>query len=296
LIEWVDAAGTTRTCYFGRWSDNSKQDAAATMHNVHCKLCVNGCATQLVDRLMVGGTVWKGTDGAALSYHCGKSIYGQGKLLAELHITINAQVEAPGHGKWWLDGKTGSNKRYCQQCMCCILTPETAHGRRQMLSAKWIERDGITVAVSPADKCIHLLSNPTRLNGIKSKGMQSKRKGRALVMRNNYMTYTMMDVPPLPDYKVVLPKGQFNDIHAHYNIRTNPDLGMGWAAQRRVACSCGPCKDQLQRPWVLRGNITAQPRYAVNKDCKLWPSYEGANNWKICTLVPKTEADKKLVR
>jgi hypothetical protein len=82
-------------------------------------------------------------------------------------------------------------------------------------------------------------------------------------MCNNYMTYTMMNVPPLPDYKVVLPKGQFNGIRAHYNIRTDPDLGMGWAALHRVACGCGPCKDQLKRPWVLRGDITTQPCYAV---------------------------------
>jgi hypothetical protein len=110
-IEWVDAAGETRTCYFGHWSDDSKQDAAGTMHNMRCKLCTNKNATQLVKGLMVGGTVWKGTDGAATSYRWGKSIYGQGKLSAELHITINAQVKAPGHGKWWLDGKMGSDKR-----------------------------------------------------------------------------------------------------------------------------------------------------------------------------------------
>ncbi len=296
MIEWVDTAGETRTCYFGHWSDDSKQDAAATMHNMRCELCVNGFAMQLVEGLMVGSTVWKGTDGAATSYHCGKSIYGQGKLSAELHITIDAQVEAPGHGKWWLDGKTGSNKRYCQQCMCCILTPETAQGGRQMILAKWIERNGINIAVSPADECIRLLSDPTRLNGIKSKGMQAKHKGRVLVVQNNYMTYTMENVRPLLDYKVVLPKGQFNGIRAHYNIRTDPDLGMDWAVVRWVACGCGPCKDQLQRPWVLRGSITAQPRYMVNKDCKLWPSYEEANDWKIVALVPKTEADKKVVR
>jgi hypothetical protein len=165
-----------------------------------------------------------------------------------------------------------------------------------MLSAKWIERDGITIAVSPADKCVCLLSNPARLNGIKSKGMWSKCNERALAMCNNYMTYTMMDAPPLLDYTGVLPKGQFNGIRAHYNIRTDPDLGMGWAVLHWVACGCGPCKDQLQRPWVLRGDITTQPCYAVNKDCKLWPSYKGANNWKICALVPKTEADKKLAR
>jgi hypothetical protein len=269
LSEWVDAAGAARTRYFGHWPDNSKQDAAATMHNMHYKLCVDGCTMRLVDGLMVYGTVWKGTDGATTLYCCGKSIYDQGKLLAELHIPINAQVKAPGHGKWWLDGKMGSDKRYCQQCMCCILTPETAHGGRHMLSAKRIECNGITIAVTPAEECVCLLSNPACLNGIKSKGMRSKCKGRVLVMRNNYMTYTMMDVPPLLDYKVVLPKGQFNGICSHYNIRTDPDLGMGWAALRWVACSCGLCKDQLQRPWVLSCNITAQPCYTVNKDSKL---------------------------
>ncbi len=216
-------------------------------------------------------------------------------MSAELHITIDAQVEAPRHGKWWLDGKTGSDKRYCQQCMCCILTPEMAQGGRQMLSAKWIERNGINIAMSLADECVHLLSDPTRLNGIKSKGMRAKHEGRALVVQNNYMTYTMENVLPLPDYKVVLPKGQFNGIRAHYNIRTDPDLGMDWASVRWVACGRGPCKDQLQRPWVLRGSITAQSRYAVNKDCKLWPSYKGANNWKIIALMPKMEADKKVV-
>ena len=28
----------------------------------------------------------------------------------------------------------------------------------------------------------------------------------------------------------------------------------------------------------------------------MWPSYEGANDWKIVALMPKTEADKKVVR
>jgi hypothetical protein len=205
-IEWVNAAGERRTFYSGHWSDNSKQNATETTYNICCEKCVEKCATQLVNGLMVGSTVWKGTDGAATSYHCGKSIYGQGKSLAELHITIDAQVKAPGHSKWWIDSKTRSNKRYCQQCTCCILTSETANGGKQILSAKWIEHDGITVAVSPADKCVHLLSDPMRLNGIKSKSMWAKHKGKALVMQNNYMTYTMTDVPPLSDYKVVLPK------------------------------------------------------------------------------------------
>jgi hypothetical protein len=218
---------------------------------------------------MVGSTVWKGTDSATMLYHCGKSILGQGKSLTELPVTINAQVEAPGHGKWWLVGKTGSDKCYCQQCMCCILMPETAHGGRQMLSAKWIEHKGVTFAVSLADKCICLLSNTACLNGIKSKGMRSKHEGRALVMRNDYMAYTMTDVPLLPNYKVSCQRGSsMASVHTTTSARTRT---LAWAGGHcvGVACSCGPCKDQLQRPWMLHGDITVQPRNVVNKDCKL---------------------------
>lgn len=104
---------------------------------MHAELCVDRDVTQLVDELAVNGTVWKGTDGAATSYRCGKSIYGQGILSAELSITIDVQVEAPGHGKWWLDGTTRNNKHYCQQCMCSIVTPEAevTNGVRPMHSA-----------------------------------------------------------------------------------------------------------------------------------------------------------------
>jgi hypothetical protein len=50
-LEWVDAAGERLTHFFGHWSIGSKQDAAATTHNMHCKLCVSGDAMQLIDGL-----------------------------------------------------------------------------------------------------------------------------------------------------------------------------------------------------------------------------------------------------
>ncbi len=240
--------------------------------------------------------MWKGTDSAAVSYRCGKLIYGQAKLSDLLDVMINAQVEAPGHGKWWLDEKTGMDKRYCQQSMCSILTPKEENiGKQKMLNAKWIDRGGgDAVSVSPAAECVCLLSDPARVSGIKSKGMRAKREAKALVERNNYASYTMGDVPPLLDYKVILPRGNFNGLRAHYNIRTDPNLEIDYAALRRVACSCGLCKEQLGRPWVLPCvDVAAQSRYGQNKECMLWPSYKGANDWKICQLVPKTEVDKK---
>ena len=184
LLEWIGVDGARRTRYFGHWSDDSKQCAAATKRNMHAELCVDGDVTQLVDGLAVNGTVWKGTDGAATSYRCGKSIYGQGILSAELSITIDVQVEAPGHRNWWLDRKTGNNKRYCQQCMCSIMTPmaDVTNGVRPMHLAKWIiNRDGASVAVSPAAECVRMLSDPARINRIKSEGMRAKCEGKALV-------------------------------------------------------------------------------------------------------------------
>ncbi len=78
LLEWIGVDGAQRTRYFGHWSDDSKQCAAATKRSKHAELCVDGDVTQLVDRLAVNGTVWKGMDSAATSYRCGKSIYGRG--------------------------------------------------------------------------------------------------------------------------------------------------------------------------------------------------------------------------
>jgi hypothetical protein len=93
--------------------------------------------------------------------------------LSELLVAIDTQVEAPGHGKCWLARKTGSDKQYCQECMCSIITPEAADSGKQMKSAKWINRGGLLVAVSPVTECICVLSDPACINGIKSKGMRA---------------------------------------------------------------------------------------------------------------------------
>ena len=91
----------------------------------------------------------------------------------------------------------------------------------------------------------------------------------------------MDDVPPIPNYKITFAKGRFNELRAYYNIRTDPDLGLGFAALRRVACGCDACKEQLGRPWLPCVDMYEQPRYSANDGCVLWRSYEGANDWKI---------------
>jgi hypothetical protein len=98
-----------------------------------------------------------------------------------------------------------------------------------------------------------------------------------------------MTPPPIPNYKIMLLKSKFNGICAYYNIHMDPDLGLGYAALWRIACGCDAWKEQLGRPWLPRVNMFEQPQYTQNNKCVLWPSYKGANNWKICQLFPVTD-------
>ena len=43
--------------------------------NMRNELCIDGNLLDLVEGLDAGGTVWKGTEGAAVLYHWGKLIY-----------------------------------------------------------------------------------------------------------------------------------------------------------------------------------------------------------------------------
>jgi hypothetical protein len=122
--------------------------------------------------------------------------------------------------------------------------------------------------------------------------MRTKQEETALVERNDYAAYSMEDVLPL-EYKIEMEKGKYNGILAYYNIHTDPDLGIGWAPVRCVACKCGPCKAQLKIPWVPRVDRRAQPGYGQNNVCELWPSYKGQNDWWICKLVPKMMEDER---
>ena len=49
----------------------------------------------------------------------------------------------------------------------------------------------------------------------------------------------------------------------------------------------------LARPWMPRIDMHKQPRYAANRECVLWRSCEGANDWRICELLPATVDSEK---
>ena len=66
-----------------------------------------------------------------------------------------------------------------------------------------------------------------------------------------------------------------NGILLMYNIRCDPELGVGKAAVRRIPCACSFCIEQLHLSWDIN---------EMN-----WNIFEGLNDWNIITLVTQTK-------
>ena len=94
----------------------------------------------------------------------------------------------------------------------------------------------------------------------KSKGMKASHEGKVLVEQSTYECYTMDSIPPIPFYKIKFSKEKFIGMHVYCNIRTELNLGLGFAALCCVACGCNKCKEQLARPWVPHVDMHKQPR------------------------------------
>ena len=52
-----------------------------------------------------------------------------------------------------------------------------------------------------------------------------------------------------------------------YNIRCDPDLGVGKATVRMIPCSCLFCTERLNLTWDKNEENTNQRRYGINKQC-----------------------------
>jgi hypothetical protein len=75
-------------------------------------------------------------------------------------------------------------------------------------------------------------------------------------------------------------------LRSMYNIRADPDLGMGKIALRHIPCMCHACAEQLRAPWLVNTKLGNQPRYQSSVNCHWWPIFEGLNDWTVASLVP----------
>ena len=73
-----------------------------------------------------------------------------------------------------------------------------------------------------------------------------------------------------------------------YNIRADPDLGLGQIALRRIPCACTGCLAQLAKPWQPNIAVSEQPRYKTG-NCELAPIFaDGLNDWHITYVTQDT--------
>ena len=86
----------------------------------------------------------------------------------------------------------------------------------------------------------------------------------------------------------VFRKGIRNGISSMYNIRCNPELGVGKADVRRIPCACSFCIEQLDLPQDKNEKDTSQKWYSTKNslNCNI---FEGLNDWNIIILATQTK-------
>jgi hypothetical protein len=153
------------------------------------------------------------------------------------------------------------------------------------------ERD--TEVTSFARECLRLCKVKDWKDGVKSSAKYAKHKKPAKISKRHYYLQQRQDVwlGNLKMTVVGLPKGTHCSLLVRYNLRTDPNLGVGRAAVRRIPCSCHACRNQMSLPWKPSVDAKEQDRYRQMKECRLWNVFLGLNDWWIVELRPALGTD-----
>lgn len=234
--------------------------------------------------------MFENTDGCTKQYRCGTACFLLSLLAFTHQIVIDRAIGAPGHGKDIVDGLNATDKQFLSYKMCKIGLPEVNETDSRMSAASMVEGTSFSLA----EECARLCSDASRVTGVKSEGKYAKRENAATMKKRTYHVQDPNDVSysgikmKLEGFK----KGKRNGISSMYNIRADPNLGIGRLAIRRIPCGCQACKAQLEIPWDYQKiDPTKQDRYASSVHCALWPVFEGLNDWSVVTAVPTDQND-----
>lgn len=180
------------------------------------------------------------TDGCAKQYRRGNAIYLLSVWAQTYHVVIDRAVGAPGHGKDIVDGINATDKRFLQKQMCMIGTPECNDDKFRIEAASVIEDANASASFFIlAHECARLCLHEDRLYGVKGHHKSSKRDEQAKLKERIYNVQEPDDVK-FSNIKFRVQgflKGEHNGLTAHYNIRVDPDLGIGNVALRRITCA-----------------------------------------------------------
>ena len=289
---WRMDESDLKMVFHSHFSDDSRQDAATT----HAHMVVLFEHLKEIGELCAGFTVWDDTDGCGKQYRCGTAFYLLSVLACTYGITIDRAIGAPGHGKDVVDGLNATDKVYLRKMMCMTGTPEADDGEKRMAAHAMIGEHTMSLAT----ECQRLCSLPERSSGVKSEGGKYAKREAAAKLKKRF--YHVQDPEKVKHTKLSMvavgfDKGEHNGILGHYSIQVSKELGKGKAAMRRIPCACAACLAQLEEQWKPGVPAETQPRYASSVDCMYWPIFKqangqpGLNDWKIVSLVHKTDSD-----
>jgi hypothetical protein len=270
------------------FSDTSRQDARTT--HTHLKALLDHLFQNYL--IQPGWLILDDTDGCAKQYRSATALYLLSLIAVTYHVVYDRAIGAPGHGKDEVDGLNAVDKRFIAEKMSLVMTPEANESCKRIASEAMVEG----VSKSIAEEAARLCSDMTRMEGVKSEGKYQKREASAAMKKRHYHVHdenstehVNLNMKCQPFLAV---SQTSNGLKAMYNIRADPDLGLGRVAVRRIPCACEDCRDQLMQEWEPNVEASKQSRYASSTTCDLWEIFEGLNDWNIVQLMPRDDNDE----
>jgi hypothetical protein len=274
------------------FSDTSRQDARTT--HSHLKVLLDYLFRNYL--IQQGWLILDDTDGCAKQYRSATALYLLSLIAVTYRIAYDRAIGAPGHGKDEVDGLNAVDKRYITEKMSLVVTPEANESSKRVAPEAMVEGVSKSIAAEAARLC----SDITRIKGVKSKGKYQKRETNAAMKKRYYHVHEQDSTEHINVSMKCLPfiKGNetANGLKAMYNLRADPDLGLGRVAVQRICCACKACRHQSKLDWDPNVEASEQRRYSSSTACVLWDIFEGLNDWHIVQLVPGKDNDDEEIQ
>ena len=303
----------TEQNYLAHFSDDTKQHASTSRQNMKEEFLT----MKDNNLLQPGAIIYDHSDGCCSQYRSATAIEFMTILCCLFGVTIDRMIHAPSHGKGTVDRSAAVIKRFLLMCM---RNADKCLSEKKEMSYRfypWMHSDG--EENSFAEQAVMLCSSKFSKEEINDDdkisdsgnkrrktddsavrdikvditpiGYGNKRKKRDLnksITKYHFRKTSRCHVEyqniKMNTIKLPTSNQQHGGSSAMYNIRTDPQLGYGKAALRRIPCACPSCINQLSLPWDALKQYTDQPRYAQNMNCVHWSIFEGENDWQIVTI------------
>ena len=112
-IQYIDEEHEEHSEFHFNLSDDSRQDAS----NTHAYMI----------------SMLNSTDDCCKQYRCGASLYFLSLISCNFNITIDGMIGAPGRGKDIVDAINACDKRYLEEKMCMVGTPEADDYKKEWM-------------------------------------------------------------------------------------------------------------------------------------------------------------------